>query len=268
MNNLVFLTCLSVVLGIIFFLSFRHLPKENWQFLAALPLERNPDGTWKARNLTWYGALTAFAFTSALALFLILAKASRAETLPVAIFLAVVLVIAVPSAKIAAYIIEKRRGTMTIGGAVFMGLVASPWVLWSIEKALSVPRGELSPLLAAMVVAYALGEGLGRLACLSYGCCFGKRLDRSGSVMRFLFGGIAAVFRGKTKKAAYDGNLEGVELVPIQAITAVAYSVTSLISAHVFLCGRSGESFMIAAAATLCWRPHSEVFRADYRGGG
>ncbi len=157
---------------------------------------------------------------------------------------------------------------MTIGGAVFIGIVAAPWALFAIEKVLSVPGGSLSPLLAAMVVAYALGEGLGRLACISYGCCFGKRLDRSGNLVRFLFGGIPAVFRGKTKKAAYDGNLEGIGLVPIQAITAVAYSAASVVSAYVFLCGRTGAAFMIAAAATLGWRPVSEFFRADYRGGG
>ena len=41
--------------------------------------------------------------------------------------------------------------------------------------------------LAALAIGYILGEGLGRLACLSFGCCYGKPLDQCGKVVSILF---------------------------------------------------------------------------------
>jgi hypothetical protein len=63
----------------------------------------------------------------------------------------------------------------------------APWII----KLLNATQAEafggdipLEPALAAMPVAYAYGEGLGRLACISFGCCYGKSLDQLSPRMR------------------------------------------------------------------------------------
>ncbi len=38
------------------------------------------------------------------------------------------------------------------------------------------PTVPIIPALAAVMIAYAFGEGLGRLACISFGCCYGVAL--------------------------------------------------------------------------------------------
>jgi hypothetical protein len=55
MPNLVFVLSLAVVFSVVFVWAFRHLPRERWQFIAAVPLKKNGDGTWHGVNLTYYG---------------------------------------------------------------------------------------------------------------------------------------------------------------------------------------------------------------------
>jgi hypothetical protein len=124
------------------------------------------------------------------------------------------------------------------------------------------------PALAALAVAYALGEGIGRLACISFGCCYGKPVSECGPFLRRLFAKRSFVFQGGAKKVAYDGGLEGVAVVPVQAITSTVLVSVALAGAALFLSGRFAAAFLLSSAATHGWRVISEFLRADYRGNG
>ena len=53
------LTIVGVLYLILFTWAFRVLPQEEWQVMAAIPLQKLHDGFWTGMNLTYYGALTA-----------------------------------------------------------------------------------------------------------------------------------------------------------------------------------------------------------------
>ena len=115
---------------------------------------------------------------------------------------------------------------MTVGGASFVGIIAAPWIVWLLNETLGQVlhyRVDLICALAALSISYALGEGLGRLACISFGCCYGKPLSESHPLLRRVLDERSFIFRGKTKKIAYAGHMDGVKVVPIQAITAILY---------------------------------------------
>ena len=120
----------------------------------------------------------------------------------------------------------------------------------------------------AIAIAYAFGEGLGRMACISFGCCYGKPLSTSSGILRRLFAGRGFVFFGSTKKISYAGGLEATEVIPIQAVTAVFYSVCGLVAAGMYLSSHHTAAFLFATTATQGWRSFSETMRADYRGEG
>lgn len=54
------------------------------------------------------------------------------------------------------------------------------------------------PIMAAMAVAYTLGEGLGRLGCISFGCCYGKAIDTCHPLVRRIFSKTPFIFKGAT----------------------------------------------------------------------
>ncbi|MCB2183014.1 MAG: hypothetical protein KQH63_13350 [Desulfobulbaceae bacterium] len=58
----------------------------------------------------------------------------------------------------------------------------------------------LMPVMAALATGYILGEGVGRLACISFGCCYGKPLDEVGILVRKILAPIACSYQGDTKK--------------------------------------------------------------------
>lgn len=76
------------------------------------------------------------------------------------------------------------------------------------------------------------------------------------------------MFSGKTKKIAYEGGLDGIKVIPIQAITAVLYITTGIIGTFLYLKSYYIAAFIITIIVTQAWRSFSEVLRADYRGGG
>jgi prolipoprotein diacylglyceryltransferase len=119
-----------------------------------------------------------------------------------------------------------------------------------------------------MAIAYAFGEGIGRLACLSFGCCYGKPLSSlppwlSGLLFRkrMMF-----TFSGKTKKIAYADGLDRHPILPVQGITAVLYCATGLAATFLFLDDRQATAFAMTIVVTQLWRFGSEFLRADYRG--
>ena len=75
MSNELFVAGLTVSLGILFYWGFRVLPREHWQFLAAVPRKQLADGSWQSTNLTYYGLFNALAHMIALSLLLILTGA-------------------------------------------------------------------------------------------------------------------------------------------------------------------------------------------------
>jgi hypothetical protein len=109
---------------------------------------------------------------------------------------------------------------------------------------------------------------LGRLACISFGCWYGKPLSKCRPFIQRFFGRYAFVFSGKLKKIAYETGLEGERVVPIQAVTSFLYMTVGLISMLIFLKGHYSIAFMLSAITTQAWRVLSETLRADYRGPG
>ncbi|HET98696.1 MAG TPA: hypothetical protein ENN98_08480 [Desulfurivibrio alkaliphilus] len=150
-----------------------------------------------------------------------------------------------------------------------LALVLNP-LLWLYNYRIAPPGAELAilPVLAALVVAFIIGEGVGRMACLSFGCCYGKPLSRLGPRQQRLLAPFACVYAGENKKNAYADNLAGVPVVPIQLLTSLLYVNVGLLAFSLFLFGYFGAAFALAAIFSLGWRVISEQFRADYRGGG
>jgi hypothetical protein len=186
-------------------------------------------------------------------------------------FLAISLAVAAPASRWMARLVEKRNDTFTVAGATFVGLLFFPVaVLLTNATAGSLLETTLPtlPVLAAAAVAYALGEGLGRLACISFGCCYGKPLDAAPAPLRRLFRRCCFVFSGATKKVAYEGGLEGVPVLPVQALTATLLTAVALAGMLLFLRDRFVASAVLCLGATQGWRLVSETLRADDRGGG
>jgi len=61
--NVLFVTGLALALAVLIVWGVRTLPAERWQMLAAIPLAKAPDGTWRGLNLTFYGLFSALGTT-------------------------------------------------------------------------------------------------------------------------------------------------------------------------------------------------------------
>ncbi len=253
------------------FWGFRTLPREEWQIMAALPVRRSRGGVWQGMNLTWYGFFSANAYLAAVVLFLLLTGALGLQPAALGVFVAGLLGICVPASRWVARLVEGKAHTMTVGGAVFVGLLISPFVLLAgnrVAAELGLAPLPTLPVLAALGIAYAFGEGLGRLACLSFGCCYGKALAGSPPLLRLMLGRFSLRFFGATKKIAYAGGLEGERVLPVQALTALVCVVTGLVGSALYLEKNFATAFLVAVATTQMWRVFSEFLRADFRGSG
>ncbi|HPW51372.1 MAG TPA: prolipoprotein diacylglyceryl transferase [Spirochaetota bacterium] len=269
-SNFYFLISLSAFLAAVLTAGFIFLPRERFQFLAAIPLLKNKkSGHFHSRNLTWYGLITAFSVAVSTAFFCTLASAYGFKLLTCLIFAGSILAIALPASKIIAFIVEKRKGTITVGGAAFAAVTAAPFSAYAALKISGDGNIEsILPLLAAIGCSYLIGEGIGRLSCLSFGCCYGKPLKKYSKPVKALLSPFAVRFYGNLKKASYESGYEGKKLFPIQNITAVIYSVSALVSAWIFLAGHFKISFLLSIITAFAWRIISEFFRADFRGFG
>ncbi|MEI8356155.1 MAG: prolipoprotein diacylglyceryl transferase family protein [Deltaproteobacteria bacterium] len=271
------MTVIVPMLGVVFLLSayfwwgFSCLPAEKWQIVASVPSSRTEKGHWQGINYTWYGLLTANAYLAAVALLLVLMGSVGVPPLGTAILALAMLSCCVPASRLVARVVEKKAHTFTVGGAVFVGILITPFVIALVNR---IPGKLLAfhiPVMAAwaaIAIAYAFGEGLGRLACISFGCCYGKPLSTSSNLLKRLFAGRCFVFFGSTKKIAYAGGLEATEVIPIQAITALFYCVCGLTAAWIYLSSHHTAAFLLTSIATQGWRSFSETMRADYRGEG
>ncbi|MBN1830173.1 MAG: prolipoprotein diacylglyceryl transferase [Deltaproteobacteria bacterium] len=250
---------------------FKRLPKEQWQFFACIPRFKRPDGAWDGLNLTYYGIFNATAYTAG-ALMAIMLFSAVGISLPAAFLLiASILLVCMPASALAARFIEKKPYTFSVAGAFFIGIFATPIVTATINSVFGINYGfslPLVPVLAATSASYALGEGIGRLACISFGCCYGKPLADCPFPLKALFDRWNFIFSGKTKKIAYAHQLDGVKVVPIQALTALLSSTAGIAAMYLFLKGSMIGSLLTALLPTQTWRVVSEFLRADYRGSG
>ena len=249
--------CFAAVLFLYLYWGIRMLPGERWQFLASVPVRKRPGGDWDGVNLTWYGLLSANAYAVAIGVLVVMMGGVGVSFAGTAIFVAVMLGLCVPASRLVAMVVEKKAHTFTVGGAVFVGVVVAPWVVATLNITLGfqIPPGAA---LAALAVAYAFGEGLGRLACLSFGCCYGKRMTALSPLRRRLFAGNGLSFYGRTKKIVYAGQMEGEPVVPVQAMTAIIYVLCGLAGLMLFLSSCFASAFFITLVITQGWRFLSE----------
>jgi prolipoprotein diacylglyceryltransferase len=184
---------------------------------------------------------------------------------------AAILAPSTPAARIVAGWVEKKRYTFSVAGASFVGLLLAPPAVLAVNGVFGAWLGFSIPVLAAMAAlttAYAFGEGMGRLACISFGCCYGRPVASLPESLQRLFAGRAFVFAGATKKISYASGLEGEAVVPVQAITAVLYCGAGLTGMYLFLQEAFLAGFLLVLVVTQLWRFSSEFLRADYRGAG
>jgi len=267
----IFILIIFIALVFIFRWAFKTLPDERWQIIGCIPYRRLSEGRWQGWNLTWYGFFNAVAVVFAVCMFLILVGSLSTPLIASLSLLALLLTICLPAAKIIAFLIEKKQNTFTVGGASFIGILASPWIISLTNATAGKWLGFIiTPInaLAAISIAYTLGEGIGRLACISFGCCYGKPLAECSPLINKIFQKHNFIFTGKTKKIAYSHSLDGQQVIPIQALTAVIYSLTGLIGCYLFLKGFMTAAFVLTLTVTQLWRVFSEFLRADYRGEG
>lgn len=248
---------------------FRYLPRRNWQFFLVLPGKQASDGSWSGRNLTYYGLFNAIAYTLAVSLGLFLMSTIQLPLSCAALMVTIMLIICMPASRLVAWIVEKNPYRFTVGGAAFTGIIALPIVLFGLNRwlYLSAPLPILT-ICAALALAYAYGEGVGRLACLSFGCCYGQPMDELNPLLQKMFAPFAITYEGTCKKAIYAGNHQNRPLLPIQAITATLYTVTALLGTGLFLHGYFRSAFVLAIVMTQGWRFLSEFLRSDERGAG
>ncbi|HIJ82292.1 MAG TPA: prolipoprotein diacylglyceryl transferase [Desulfuromonadales bacterium] len=266
----VFLASAGAVLAIYLWWGFRELPGEKWQFVASVPVTMI-QGAWRGINFTWYGLLSANAYLAAVVVLLVLLGSSGIPPVATSILAASMLCCCVPASRLVARAVEKKAHTFTVGGAVFVGILITPMVISILNRTVGAALSFHIPLMsayAAIAIAYAFGEGLGRMACISFGCCYGKPLSGCSPFIRRIFGGHGFMFFGNTKKIAYAGGLEAIEVIPIQGVTAIFYSICGFIATVMYLTSHHTGAFLLATITTQGWRSFSETLRADYRGEG
>ncbi len=270
MTNIILISGLAAAYLVLLSWACRTLPGEKWQVLATMPKAKNMGGSWDGVNLTYYGFFSATAYAAAAALMVMMLGALGVAPVQTLSLAAPLLLVCIPASSLVARVVEKKPATFTIGGASFVGLIIAPWITLLIGVLTGERSGglQVAPVMAALAVAYAFGEGLGRLACISFGCCYGKPLDQCSALTQSVFRGRVFIFRGAMKKAAYEGGLEGRPLLPVQAMSSLVCVGASLGGLWLFLSGFFAAALWLVLLVTQSWRAYSETLRRDYRGGG
>jgi hypothetical protein len=262
---------LGLLLGSLATWAFKRLPDERWQFLASVPIMKDSSGRWHGLNFTYYGLLTANALVFGVGLLIVLLGSLHVPTTVTLGLILGVLLLCLPAAKWVARLVEGKSCTFTVAGAFFVGIFVTPAVLHGFNWALpgmGLRPVPLLPALAAVMIAYTFGEALGRLACISFGCCYGVSLAAAHPILQKLLGRRHFVFSGQMKKISYASGMEGMQVVPIQAMTSLVYIALGLVATLLFLKGSFEVAFLVTITVTQGWRSLSETLRADYRGDG
>jgi len=271
MTQTLFIIALSCFTTIYLYWGFTRLTEEKLQIFASVPHEKKDAGFWTGINFTWYGLLSANGVALSAALFIVLASAMGVPAYYALFLLLTLLSVLLPSARWIARIVEKKQHTFTIGGSVFAGILLSPILLLILNVCLPWITGFSYPLvqtLAALSIAYTFGESLGRLSCISFGCCYGKPLSDAHPFVRNLFQNHNFIFTGHTRKACYASHLDGVKTIPIQAVTSVIYALSALVGLVLLFSGLPLWALLETLIITQLWRSLSEFFRGDFRGNG
>ncbi|HSO20081.1 MAG TPA: prolipoprotein diacylglyceryl transferase family protein, partial [Desulfosarcina sp.] len=269
MADWLFIAALALILTSLFIWSFRALPRERWQIICAVPIRKMADGSWQGLNLTYYGLFNAVSLCAAVALVFVLSGAAGVDFKVFGAITAVLLAFCLPASRLIARWVEKKPNTFSVGAASFLGIVLGPWLVLLMEGAARRLMGlsfDTMAVMSALMVGYALGEGIGRLACISFGCCYGRPIDQLPPLVRRYLSWAAFSFTGCTKKIAYAHHLEGRRIFAIQAVTAVLYSASALLGSLLYLRGRFAWAFFVCLLVTQAWRFLSEFLRSDYRG--
>jgi hypothetical protein len=247
-----FTIALFVALNYLLRWACKTLPKEQWQFFAAVPRRKRADGFWDARNFTWYGALTSLAFLLAGGLIVIMTSAVGVKVEFILLATVLLSLISLFAARWVAQIVERIPNTHTVGGAVFAIAIAIPVVLW-LGSFISIfnPSDTLA-VIAAIAIAYTYGEGVDNLTGVWYQ----------------IFSRLNFVFHGATKKISYVAALEGIAVVPIQAITAWIHIFTGSVGFWLFMKGHIAAALLFVLVVSQGWRFLSEFMRTDFRGKG
>lgn len=272
MSNGLICLLLALVTAPILLKAYQILPRERFQIIGAIPRgdKSSHSGGWAGTNLTYYGFILASATVVAVALFFVLLAAIGIDMHTSLWIIAFVVTLSLIGAKLIARLVEKKKNTLTVAGGATVGLYAMAIILITYNNLyadahLTIP---LFPVMAALTVSFIIGEGLGRLACISFGCCYGKPITELSPLGQRLFGRFGVEFHGKTKKIIYASGLSGVKVLPIQAITSFVYVQCGILGIYLFLEGQFAVAFALCAIFGLAWRIFSEQFRADYRGEG
>ena len=238
--------------------------------MGSVPKVKESDGVWRGTNLTWYGFFNANAYLLGTVVMFVLLSSVRVPTLGVVCFAVALLAVCMPASRLIARWVEKKKHTFSVAGASFAGIVVCPLLVVAMKHVFDghgfFDIGMLTAM-AAVAVGYAFGEGTGRIACISFGCCYGKPVSELPRFLRKIFSKCNFVFTGKTKKIAYAHGLDGEHVFPVQAITAVIYCFAGMLGIWLFLEGFHADAFFFTVAITQIWRFLSEFLRADYRGG-
>lgn len=269
MANWLFVSIMALLLAPVYIWCFKVLPRERWQIICAIPVKKMIDGSWQGLNLTYYGLFNAMALCAAVTLVLVLTAASGVDFGVFAAVITVLLGFCLPGSRLIARWVEKKPYTFSVGAASFLGIVLGPWLVLLIEavaKQLLAISFETMAVVSALMVGYTLGEGIGRLACISFGCCYGRPMDQMPPMLQRYFSWIAFTYTGDTKKIAYAHQLGGRRVFAVQAVTAVLYSLGALAGTLLYLQGHYSWAYFSCLLVTQGWRFFSEFLRSDYRG--
>ena len=269
MTNYLFLLVITILPALLLAAGFKILPQEKWQIMGTVPVKKQADGSWSGLNLTYYGFFNALACSFSVSLVLILLGAINLSLWVILTAVLAVISACIPAARMVAGWVEKKSATLTIGGAVFVGYLFMPWALWGFSRLIHTGTPAsffIMAALSAISIGYVFGESIGRLACISFGCCYGKAMDDVHPLLHRLFYRHCFVFNGKTKKIAYAHGLDNRKIFPIQAVTSVFYLLVGTTGVWLYLSGFYGAAFLETVIATQIWRFASEFLRADYRG--
>ena len=265
----IFIWTTGLVLLGLFSWAFKSLPKEEWQFIGSIP-NKPSDRGWSGVNFTWYGFFAATAYAAGSGLLVLLMGSIGLPLRGSLMALGAILAICAPASRLIARWVEGSRFGFTVGGPSFVGVCVAPTVFAGMGAVAPLVGFEtpLAGCLASLSIACVFGEGIGRLACISCGCCFGQPVDQSSGRVRQFSRRHHFVFTGPTKKIAFAASLEGVPVVPVQAMTASLHAFLTLCALGLFFEGFYGWVIPVTLTISQAWRAYSETFRADYRGPG
>lgn len=267
--NNIFIIILSFVLIFFMQIVFRKFTQEKYQFIAAVPIKKNGN-VWKGINFTFYGFITASSIVLGISIFYLLMLMQSYPGIMIILVVAPILIVGILSAKFLAILIEKKKSVFSVGAAVFVSFLISPFVVYFVNNYLGSMLGieiDFMYFMSAVSVSFLFGEGIGRLACISYGCCYGKPVGSLSPIWKRVFKKINFVFYGKTKKIAYASNYDEIPVVPIQAITSIVCNTIGVLGLYLLMNGYVFLSFLISSIWVFLWRFLSEFMRSDYRGG-